>query len=131
MNLAEFRLSIRLRHAELEDRMYNVFRFETVRQFRTFSYEVDVTREIDEEKEEITFEVRGVSVPEQSLASVGPAVTEFVEPALHGTYRVVVRGAKEETAFTLRLMPKTMKIVDGPDDGMIAVELVEEIEEVE
>ncbi len=130
-SLSEYRLTIGFRYDEADGTMSNVFRFETLRQFRTFRYAIDIDREVDEEGGAILFRINGLKAPESSLAGVGSAATEFIDPLLHGSYRITVVGAKEQVDFALRFMPKTMKMERELEQReTIAVLLADEIEVV-
>lgn len=126
--LSEFRLTIQLRYEETEDRMYTVFRFETVRIFRQFSYEIDIEEERNDELNQLDFAIRGMTAPSQSLAATGPAVTELVHPALKGNWKIVIAGAKQQTELVVRIMPKSIRMLEEPEEGTIEVTINDEIE---
>ena len=128
--LSEFTLQIGLRYEEVEDRMVTFFRFETVRQFRAFSYEIDVVDRLDRERGQIAFIIQGVTAPQQSLAATGPAVKEVVYDDIEGNWEIAIAGAKQQTGFKLRVMPKTLRLIEGPESGFIDVSLVEDVEVV-
>ncbi len=110
--------------------MVTYFRFETIRQFRAFNYEIDVVDHVDRERGRIDFVIQGVTAPSQSLASTGPALKELVYSDIDGTWEIGVAGAKERTRFELRVMPKTLRLIEGPAEETIVVTLADEIEVV-
>lgn len=128
--LSEFRLAIGLRYEETDDQMFTFFRFETVRQFRAFSYEIDIVESRDTTLNQVDFRIQGVTAPSQSLATTGPAVTEISYPDLKGNWKVVVGGAKQQTSFIIRVMPKSIRLEEPPDEDLMQVTINDTIEVV-
>ena len=127
-NLAEFKLTIGFRYDALSGQMLRLFRFETLRQFCAFRYRIDIERDLNREDREVTFKVLGITLPEVGLATTGPAVAEFVDPVLPGTYRIAVVGAKDQVDFSIRVMPKKIVLLSEPKPARLLVEISEEIE---
>jgi hypothetical protein len=128
--LSEFRITIGLRFLESDDQMLTFFRFETVRQFRAFSYEIDIVENRDAALNQVDFRIQGVTAPSQSLASTGPAVTEISYPDLKGNWKVVIEGAKQQTSFIIRVMPKSIRMEEPPDGDQMQVTINESVEVV-
>ncbi len=126
--LSEFRLTLQLRHEEAEGKTLTCFRFETTREFQTFSYEIDVNDTIDQEKREIHFALEGVTAPTQSLAVTGPAAKEICYPQLEGSWKIRVAGAKEDAQFEIRATPKRNRLVQEPERNTIELRLIDEVE---
>ncbi len=126
--LAEFVLTIGARYNRGEDRFWICFRFETLREFRSFRYEVDVDGAFDPKKREFLFKLKGVQTPSTLMASAGPANRELCYPDLHGDYTVRVGGAKEEGSFQMVISPGGNILLGEVDPGLVRVVVREEVE---
>ena len=115
--LAEFTLSIRLRRDEESGMIWTMFRFATVREFRSFRYEIQIEERLDEEAGTITLKIQGVQAPTNLMPSAGAAVREIGYPGLMGEYRVTLAGARQSGNFTIAVGTGDIALVEPPGEG--------------
>lgn len=126
--LSEFVLTIGLRYDEAEDTTFTCFRFETLRQFKSFRYQIEVTDEHDPTLKNLTFSLKGVLAPSQMLSSSGPAATELCYPALEGDYRIHIAGAKQKGDFVIRGSKQKIRLVEELDEDFVRIQINDQIE---
>lgn len=128
--LSEFIMTIGLRYNEADDTTQTFFRFETMRQFQAFRYEVEVEAAMEAEARTLSFTIKGVRAPVALMAATGSAVTEFCYPSLEGEYRVLVSGAKQSGQFRLKASPRRIELLDQEKGDFVQLRLADEIETI-
>lgn len=113
-SLSEFTLSIRLRRDRESEALFMVFRFATLREFRSFRYEIQVEDLFDPETREIDFKIHGVQAPTNLMPAAGAAGAEIAYPALDGIYRVTLAGARRIESFAIAVAGDEIKLVGPP-----------------
>ena len=126
--LSEFIVTIGLRYDEAEDQAYTVFRFETVRQFSIYRYDIDIEDEIDRKGKVVRFVIKGVSPPRQDLATSGPAMHEIAYPALEGTYRLQIAGAKQSGECIVRGSTSKVKMIEDISADFVEIRIDDKVE---
>ena len=112
---AEYSLGVETRHDEQTGDRSTVLLFSTVREFRSFQYNLDVDDELDAASRTITLRIGGVRPPASLVPSSGVAKKEIAYPRLDGTWKVVVTGARQTESFTLTVGKQgaSLEAIDG------------------
>ena len=100
---AEYSLGVETRHDEQTGDRSTILLFSTVREFRSFQYNLDVDDELDAASRTITLRIGGVRPPASLVPSSGVATKKLAYPGLSGVWRVVVTGARQTESFTLNI----------------------------
>ena len=75
--LTEFTLTLRLRHDQESGITWTIFTFATVREFRSFRYEIQLEESFDPAARTFDFRIQGVQAPKNLMPSSGRAVREL------------------------------------------------------
>lgn len=126
--LSEFDLTLQLRYDEAEDMTYTVFRFETVRQFRSFQYEIEVDSDFDAQAHAIDLKIKGVRAPSLMMPSTGAAYTELTFPRLKGDYDVRISGAKQQGEFRMKVTPKKITLTDVDELNFVHIKVEDDLD---
>ncbi len=126
--LSEFVLTIGLRRNPSNGERETFCRFETLHQFRSFQYEVEVESLIDTEQRVLDFKIKGVAASAHLMSSSGPGVNEVVCPELHGEYTVQVSGAQESGSFRFRGDGTGIELIDVDNMKSMKVHVANKIE---
>ena len=125
--LAEFILRISLYRDTESDSVATLFHFETVRQFRSFRYEIEIEDRIDEKAKRISFGIKGIQISSTTMSGTGFAESEKVYRGLEGEYHVFVKGANQSASFMLQITPDDINITDEQNESFLQVELIKTI----
>lgn len=128
--LSEFAVTVGVRHYEADDRRETFFRFETIRQFRAFRYEVELGDELNVGNSTLDFTIQGVVAAAGLMSSTGSAYREVAYPELLGEFDVRIAGAKGSGSFRFR-GDKTGITLLGTDTGdFVQVNVADEVETI-
>lgn len=127
---AEFTLTILRRRNEETGLVSTVFRFATVREFRSFRYQIQVEDAFDPELRRIAFRIFGVQAPANLMPGAGAAYREIIYPGLQGEYLVSYAGAKKSGEFRFRVDDEQIAIVEAPKEDGIRIEIEKGIENI-
>lgn len=114
-------MTLGLRREEGSDRIDTVLRIATVREFRSFRYEIQVQDRFDAAARTIQLRVQGVQAPTNLMPSAGAAVRELSYPDLAGEYIVEIAGAKQSTCFRFSVEDETIALMEPPEEGTLGV----------
>lgn len=126
--LSEFIMTIGLRHLEADTTTQTYFRFETVREFQSFRYQVEVDDALDPGTRTIRFNIKGVRAPVGLMSSSGSAITEVCYPLSEGEYTVLVTGAKQSGSFRFKRRPQGIKLIETEGEDFIRLNVIDKIE---
>lgn len=126
--LSEFAVTVGLRHYEADNRRETYFRFETVRQFRVFRYEVEIDEKLDAGNNALDFSIKGVVAAAGLMSSTGSAYREIAYPELLGEFDVHISGAKEAGAFRFRGDENGITLLNVDAGEFVQVKVADEIE---
>jgi|GEM_PF-1939052 len=128
--LSELTLTLCRRRNEESGVVVTVFRFATVREFRSFRYEIQVEETLDEAARSIHFRIHGVHAPANLMPGAGPAAREIGFPGLHGEYRVTYAGASRSGGFGFVVDGEGIRLTDPPAGDELRIVLEKGIENV-
>jgi hypothetical protein len=126
--LAEFSLTLHLRHEEATGTIWTVLRFTTERQFTSFRYEIDLDERLDQRRRAIEVRLRGVRAPANLMPGSGAATREICYANLNGTYEVSVNGAKQSGRFSFSVEANTIRLLAADAEDFIRITVAEEVE---
>ncbi len=128
--LSEFTLSLQLRRDEENGKLWTVFRFSTLREFRSFRYEIQVDDTFDAAARGILFQIRGVRAPANLMPSYGAARREICYANLTGTYTVEITGAKQTGSFSFNVRGEKIRLIDTAGTDFVQVSVLTDVEVV-
>lgn len=126
--LSEFMITIGLSYNEADKTTQTYFRFETMRQFQAFRYEVEVDAALDAAAGVLSFAIKGVRAPVGLMSAIGSAVTEFRYPVLEGDFLVTVAGAKQSGTFRFRGSARSIELLEQQSADFVQLRLADDIE---
>ncbi len=114
-------MTLGLRREEGSARVDTVLRIATVREFRSFRYEIQVQDRFDAAARTIQLRVQGVQAPTNLMPSAGAAVRELSYPDLDGEYTVRITGAKQSADFRISVDDRAIVLLQPPEEGTLGV----------
>jgi len=117
---AEYRLLITPKMKEREKRAVTLIALRTLKEFRSFRYEIIVEDLI--EGSTIYLKIHGLKAPQVGLPSMGPAVYRAEYPRLRGEYSLVVTKLnREENKFTVSFTDTSVTVKEGPEKKFVEI----------
>ena len=126
--LSEFVLTIGLQHNKESGERKTFFRFETLHQFRSFQYEVEIEDMMNIEQRHLDFKIKGMVASASLMPSSGPGVYQVVYPELRGEYTVRISGAQESNAFSFRVHDESVELLEADTMRTMKVQVANKIE---
>lgn len=119
----EYELYISKGHDEILKKDYLLFQFRTKKLFENFAYKMNVIPEVKPEKNELQFNIEGLSAPRIDISKAGSAGFDYrffdyknVEYTLK-----LLKYAKGKIIFKFKITPKSIKITLDPKKKFINV----------
>ncbi|MCY7362780.1 MAG: hypothetical protein LH629_12050 [Ignavibacteria bacterium] len=119
----EYELYISKEHDETKKRDYILFEFRTKKEFENFAYQINVIPKIDLEKNEIEFNLEGLSAPRLDISRAGNAVYKFsFYDFKNKEYDLkLLKYAKGKIIYKLKINPKSIKITKEPKSSFLKI----------
>jgi hypothetical protein len=116
----EYLLTVTSQYKEIEDEYRTVVILQTVREFASFRYELNVHEERHEQS--ITYRVTGLKAPQLSLPGNGPAFFTREYSTLRGPVKISVEGLDHKTnVFEFEVGEKAVRLTNAPQRPFVAV----------
>ncbi len=128
--LTEFTLTLQLRRDEESSTIWTVFRFATIREFRSFQYQIQVDDRFDAAERTFEFRLSGVQAPKNLMPSSGTALRELRYPDLRGEYTVRLAGARHSERFGFAVADGAITLGERPDGAGVRVDVEKGIEKI-
>lgn len=119
----EYELYISRENDEVRSKEFILFEIRTKKIFENFQYIINVIPKINLEKNEIQFNVEGLSAPKLEISKAGNALFQYklfdfknIEYDLK-----LLKYAKGKINFKLKITPKSIKITKEPEDSFIKI----------
>lgn len=119
----EYELNISKAHDDIQKKDFILFEFRTKKVFENFAYQMHVIPKINVEKNELEFNVEGLSAPRVDISKAGPASFQYkffdfknIEYSLK-----LMKYAKSKTLFKFKITPKSIKLSLNPRKKFINV----------
>ena len=105
------------------------FSFKTTKVFESFIYEINIHPKFNPEKNEIYFDVEGLSAPVLDLSKSGAAVFKY-RIFNYGTKKpytlILSKNGKNKIKYSLKFSDDRVKITKKPTESFIKITLKEE-----
>lgn len=128
--LSEFNLTLGRRRNEENGDVVTFFRFATVKEFRSFKYEIQVEDRLNQAAHTIDFRIFGVHAPTNLMPGAGAAVKEIGYSGLQGEYLVTYHGAKQSGTFRFLVDEDGIHLTQPPKEEGLRVHVEKGIENV-
>jgi len=128
--LTEFTLTLQLRRDEESGTIWTVFRFATIREFRSFQYEIQLDDRFDADERAFEFRMSGVQAPKNLMPSSGAALRELRYPDLRGEYTVALAGARQNERFRFTVTDREIVLGERPEGAAVRVDVEKGIEKM-
>lgn len=119
----EYELYISRENDEVRAKEYILFEIRTKKVFENFEYIINVIPKINLEKNELQFNVEGLSAPKLEISKAGNARFQYkfydfknIEYDLK-----LLKYAKGKIAFKIKISPKSIKITKKPEMSFIKI----------
>jgi hypothetical protein len=119
----EYELYISRENDEVRAKEFILFEIRTKKIFENFQYIINVIPKINLEKNEIQFNVEGLSAPKLEISKAGNALFQY---KLYDFKNIeydlkLLKYAKGKINFKLKITPKSIKITQEPEDSFIKI----------
>lgn len=114
----EYNLEISKETDKLSGKDYILFDFQTVKEFITYIYKIDVIVSFNKTKNLLTFKIEGLSAPVISFSHSGTAGHQYkFYDFAPGDYELLVNNnKKQKNQFKLKIKDSEIKITKSPDE---------------
>jgi hypothetical protein len=121
----EYLLLIVPKYKETEKKSVTHVALRTVNEFTSFRYEIVVAAELAGRTLRLT--IHGLSAPQLTLPSTGPALFQTEFDGLRGKYSVVVSKLdREENSFSVQISPEQVIVEQSPATKFVEIVTREE-----
>lgn len=121
----EYSLEISKETDKLSGKDFILFDFQTVKEFITFEYKIDVIVSFNKAKNLLTFKIEGLSAPVISFSHSGTAGYQYkFYDFVNGDYELLINNnKKQKNQFKLKIKDPEIKIkaVDDKTDKFINI----------
>ncbi len=125
----EYELYVYKDHDEVIGKKFIAFDFRTKKVFENFAYNINVIPNIVSDKNELSFNIEGLSAPQLDFSRSGPAgyIYRFFDYKNSEYTLMISKYRKNKTIFRFKVSDKSIKLTLDPEKKFIKVITEEEI----
>lgn len=119
----EYELYISREIDEIREKDFILFEFRTKKIFENFQYVINVIPKINLEKNELQFNVEGLSAPKLEISKTGNALFKYkLFDFKNNEYDLkLLKYSKGKISFKLKITSKSIKITKEPETSFIKI----------